>query len=262
MAKGFVRSMLQLLIWPLFRPSRWRTAMAALDLAPGFALADLSMRRADHRRLAARVWFLWLCVAGFDAIFGVYPLSIAMGVVTDLEMAVLAFLSILAIGASASGAITLLLLWQVVIPVLSLYIFNVYGMAALPMEPLLVVLILTAFGFGGLRYGRNASVVRHLITLLAAPFLMTAALLPIPALAGAWQLGLNFAVWRGEIKAGAGDFPAITIHQYNTLEVMLLEICFGFPMIVALLLLLPMMRDLTTRVWTRTRTRRGGLGSP
>jgi hypothetical protein len=262
MAKGVVRGMLQLLIWPLFRPSRWRTAMATLDLAPGFALADLSMRRADHRRLAAQVWFLWLCVAAWNAIYGVSPLSIAMGGVTELEMPVLAFLSILAIGASAPGAITLLLFWQVVSLVLPLYFLNVHGMAALPMEPILVVLILTAFGFGGLRYGRNASVVRQLISLLAAPFLMIAAWVPIPALVGAWQLGLNLAVWRGELKVGASDFWATTLYQYQVLGVMLLEICLRFPIIVALLLLLPMMRDLTTRVWARTRSRRGGLGSP
>jgi hypothetical protein len=237
--------------------------MAALDLAPGFALADLSMRRADHRRLAAKVWFLWLCVVGWNAIFGVNPLSTAMGAVNELEMPVLAFLSILAIGASAPGATTLVLLWQVVSLVLPLYFFNVHGMAALPMEPILVVVILTAFGFGGLRYGRNASVVRQLISLLAAPFLMIAAWLPIPALVGAWQLGLNLAVWRGELKGGgASDFCATTLYQYQVLGFMLLEMCLRFPIIVALLLLLPMMRDPTTRVWARTRTRRGGLGSP
>jgi hypothetical protein len=252
--------MLQFLIWPLFRPSRWRMAMAALNLAPGFALADTSMRRADHRRLASQVWFLWLCVAAWNAIYGVSPLSLAMGAVAELEMPVLAFLFILAIGASAPGAITLLLLWQVVSPVLPLYIFNVHGMGALPMEPILVVLILTAFGFGGLRYGRNASVVRQLISLLAAPFLMIAAWLPIPALFGAWQLGLNLAVWRGELKVGASDFWDTTLYQYQVLVLSLLEICLTFPIVVALLLLLPMMRDLTTRVWARTRSRR--LGSP
>ena len=93
MAKGFVRGMLQLLIWPLFRPSCWRTAMAALDLAPGFALADLSMRRADHRRLAAQMWFLWLCVVAWNAMYGVYPLSLAMAALAEVEMPVLAFLS-------------------------------------------------------------------------------------------------------------------------------------------------------------------------
>jgi hypothetical protein len=257
MAKGFVRGTLQLLIWPLFRASRWRTAMAALDLAPGFALADLSIRRADHRRLAAQVWFLWLCVAAWNAIYGVNPLSIAMGGVTEFEMPVLAFLSILAIGASAPGAITLLLLWQVVSLFLPLYFFNFHGIAALPMEPILVVLILTAFGFGGLRYGRNASVVRQLISLLAAPFLMIAAWLPIPALVGAWQLGLNLVIWRGELKVGASDFWTTTLYQYQVLGFMLLETCLRFSIIVALLLLLPMMRDLTTRVWARTRSRRG-----
>src|SRR5947208_3463017 len=114
MAKGFVRGMLQLLIWPLFRPSRWLTAMAALDLAPGFALADLSMRRADHRRLAAQVWFLWLGVAAADAIYGVSFVSFLLGGFAQFTLPVLAFLFILAIGSSAPGAITLLLLWQVV----------------------------------------------------------------------------------------------------------------------------------------------------
>jgi hypothetical protein len=253
MAKGFVRGMLQLLIWPLFRPSCWRTAMAALDLAPGFALADLSMRRADHRRLAAQMWFLWLCVVAWNAMYGVYPLSLAMAALAEVEMPVLAFLSILAIGASAPGAIALLLLWQVVSLVLPPYFFNIHGMGALPMKPILVVLILTAFGFGGLRYGRNASVVRQLISLLAAPFLMIAAWLPIPALVGAWQFGLNLAVGRGELKVGASDFWATTLYQYEGLGSVLLEICLSFSIIVVLLLL-PLMRDLTTRVWDRTRS--------
>jgi hypothetical protein len=240
--------MLQLLFWPLFRPSRWRTAMAALDLAPGFALADLSLRRADHRRLAAQVWFLWLGVAAWNAIYSVYPLSIAMAGVTEFEMPVLAFLSLLAIGASTPGAITLLLLWQAVSLVLPLYFFNFHGMAALPMESILVRLIFTAFGFGGLRYRRNASVVRQLISLLAAPFLMIAAWLPIPALVGVWQSALNLAVSRGELKVGAGDLWATMLYQYQMLWAMLLELCLRFPIIVALLLLLPMMRDWSTQI--------------
>src|SRR6516225_5401491 len=95
MAKGFVRGILQLLTWPLFRPSCWRTAMAALDLAPGFAMVDLSMRRADHRRLAAQLWFLWLCVVAWNAMYGVYPLSLAMAGLAGVAMPILAFLFIL-----------------------------------------------------------------------------------------------------------------------------------------------------------------------
>jgi hypothetical protein len=253
--------MLQLLIWPLFRPSRWRAAMGALDLAPGFGLADLSIRRADHRRLAAQFWFLWLCVVTWNTMYSVYPLSMAMGAIAEVDLPVLAFLFILAIGASAPGAIALLFLWQVVSPLSSLVIFNIHGMGALPMKPILIVLILLAFGFGGLRYGRDASVVRQLISLLAAPFLMIAAWLPIPALVVAWQFGLNQAVSRGELKFGANDFWATTLYQYQMLGPVLLEICLTFP-IIAILLLLPLVRDLTTRVWARTRSRRGGLGAP
>jgi hypothetical protein len=270
MAKGFVRGMLQLLIWPLFRPSRWRAAMAALDLAPGLALVDLSMRRVDHRRLAAQVCSLWLCAVAWNAMYSIQPISLALGAIAELEMPVLAFLSMLAIGGSVPGAIALLFLWQVVSLVLPPYIFNIHGMGALPMRPILIVASITAFGFGGLRYGRNATVVRQLISLLAAPFLMIVAWLPIPALVNAWQIGLNLAVdialmvvlhpassSPGLDSGATKDIWANTLNQYVAFEGMLAEMCLGFP-IIMVLLVLPLMRDLTTRVWAWTRSGRGG----
>jgi hypothetical protein len=235
--------------------------MAALDLAPGFAMVDLSMRRADHRRLAAQLWFLWLCVVAWNAMYGVYPLSLAMAGLAGVAMPILAFLFILAIGASAPGAIALLFLWQVVSLVLPLYFFNIHGMGALPIKPILVVLILLAFGFGGLRYERHASVVRQLISLLAAPFLMIAAWLPIPALVSTWQFGLNLAVWRGELKVGASDLWTSILYQYEGLGTVLLELCLSFPIIVVLLLL-PLTRYLTAWVLAWTQSRREGLGAP
>ena len=265
MATGFVKGMLQLLIWPLFRSARWRTAMAELDLAPGFALVDISLRRVDHRRLAVQVWLLWLCAVAWNAIYTIPPLNLAMGAISEFEMPVLAFLFILAIGGNAPGAIALLSVWQVVSLILPPYIFNIHGMQALPMKPILIVASITAFGIGGLRYARNVSVVRHLIGLVAAPFLMIVAWLPIPALVSAWQIVLNIVLdialtvvsrpagsSPGLAKAAAKDFASNVLYQYQMFLPMLPEVLLAFP-IIMLLLPLPLMRDLTTRVWVRMR---------
>jgi hypothetical protein len=225
------------------------------------------MRRVDHRRLAAQVCALWLCAVAWDAIYSVYPLTLATGAVVELMIPVLAFLSVLAIGVNVPGAIALLTVWQLVSLVLPLYMYNIGGMRALPMQPILIATGVAAFGFGGLRYRRDVSVVRQLTSLLVAPFLMLAAWLPVPLLASVWQVGLNLAVniiliivLYGPMSSrdllelsGTQNFWANTLWQYKMFPTMLLEVCFGFP-IIMFLLLLPLMRDLSAWVWARTRS--------
>ncbi len=251
MSKGFVRGMLQLVFWPLFRPSRWRAAMAELDLAPGLALTDLSMRRRDHRRLAAQVWALWLGAIAWNAICRTWPISIGLGGTAEMGTAVLAFLAMLAIGGSVPGAIALLSLWQVLTVVLPLSANNIYGMKALPMAPVIIVAGIAVFGLGGIRYRRNASVVRHLVSLLSAPFLMIAAWIPTLTAGSALRVGLSLAVTPGLL--GATDAWEMIFYELQTFEFYFLGLCFSFPVILVLLVV-PLARDLVDRVIAR-RTR-------
>jgi hypothetical protein len=131
-----------------------------------------------------------------------------------------------------------------------------------------------AFGLGGLRYARNVSVVRHLIGLVVAPFLMIVAWLPIPALVIAWQIVLNMVLdialtifsraagsSPGLAGAAAKDFGSNVLYQYEMFLPMLGEVWLSFP-IIMLLLPLPLMRDLATRVWVRTHSRQGDFEAP
>ena len=177
-------------IWPLFRPSHWRTTTAGLDLAPGFALVDLSMRRVDHRRLAAQVCSLWLIAIAWNAIYGIYPLTLAMGVINEFEMSALTFLFVLAAGVNAPGAIALLTVWQVVSLILPPYIFNIHGMRAFPMQPILIATSIAAFGFGGFwtdaLYQYRSFPFMLLETCFAFPIIMFILLLPLMRDLSAW----------------------------------------------------------------------------
>jgi hypothetical protein len=222
--------------------------MAALDLAPGLALMDLSMRRRDHQRLSAHVWVLWLGAIAWNAICRTWPISIGLGGTAEMGTAVLAFLAMLAIGGSVPGAIALLSLWQVMTLVLPLIANNIYGMKVLPIAPVIIVAVIAVFGWGGIRYRRNASVVRHLVSLLSAPFLMIAVWIPTLTAGSALRVGLSLAVTPGLM--GTTDAREMIFYELQTFEFYFVGLCFSYPAILVLLVV-PLTRDLLAQMMAR-----------
>ena len=257
MAKNFLWGMVQLVIWPLFRPSRWRTATAKLGVAPGLGLLDLSLRRSDHRRLLGQTWCLWLLALTVNAVTGIMGFG-----VEELNTLPLGFLAILAIAENLPGAIALLALWQLLRPLILLSMYKVLRTGPISMTFIVSVACLTVFGFAGLRYGRNARIRRHLLSLLVAPFLMVAAMIPAMVIAGA--VGhVAFTLLDSAVRLRLSDILGLTniLPQCWNLVVMLMGSFFAYPMILVLLVL-PVIRDALARTWEPTHPTGGPTAPP
>lgn len=173
-ARSFLVSALQILLWPVFSPSQWRASMAALQLAPGFALLDLSIRRRDHRHLAVQFWTIWTLILGICILCSKDPMGRILGGVSESGIFLFGIVGVLGVGVSVPASMAALVAWLLV----------GFSIAATPWKDtpgataICAATVLFGLVAGGLRYRRDVTVIWRLVTLLLAPPFATLMLVP------------------------------------------------------------------------------------
>jgi len=166
--------------------------MAELGAAPGAALLDLSMRRRDHRHFAARCWILWALGLGVSLA--------ASGGLAEWGVLVVGIVGILGAGLSVPAAASTLVAWLLAGLVATATPWRDTPGAAATVG----AAVLCAACTGVLRYRRDASVWRYLVTMLCAPVVAVLALVPMMVLAMAVYAVISGAGLGGGIQFGIG----------------------------------------------------------
>ena len=186
---GFVLSaqfwgLMQLAVWPLCSGKKWRAGMASLNLSPGAALLDLSMRHAGHRSLAARYLVWWFCGMGAGiacTLATLAPVDGTRWVYASLGLSATLFSIILATGSSLAAGAVAITVWSLMTIAVTVAL-NPSTQVRAAMYAVSVATV--AASLSCLRYRRNAGIGRLILTMLAGP------LLAVPA----WLLGAMAAI--------------------------------------------------------------------
>jgi hypothetical protein len=154
-----------------------RQAMAALNLAPGAALLDLTFRRRDHRRFALRIWAMWLAAMVLYVASSNLPLVYVADPWEYSLFIVLSFSGGVALGGSVAVGMSTIVGWAVMFLIgmaigneqnargleyFGLYLGRLFG-SDTPFYVAAVVALLA-----GLRFPRQQSARRSLATMVAS----------------------------------------------------------------------------------------------